>query len=85
MPIITLTTDFGLRDGFVGTLKGVILGISPLVQIVDISHAITPQNILEGAVRFITRFSFFPRWHHSRGNCGPRCGHPSPPHCCPAR
>ena len=60
MPIITLTTDFGLRDGFVGTLKGVILGISPHVQIVDISHAITPQNTLEGAYALLRAFPFFP-------------------------
>lgn len=60
MPIITLTTDFGLRDGFVGTLKGVILGISPDARIVDISHSITPQNILEGAYVLSRAFPFFP-------------------------
>jgi S-adenosylmethionine hydrolase len=60
MPIITLTTDFGLRDGFVGTLKGVILGISPDARIVDISHSIAPQNILEGAYALARAFPFFP-------------------------
>jgi S-adenosylmethionine hydrolase len=50
MPILTLTTDFGLHDGFVGVLKGVIWGICPEVRIADISHAISPQNILEGAL-----------------------------------
>ncbi len=60
MPIITLTTDFGLRDGFVGTLKGVILGIAPSAQIVDISHIIAPQNILEGAYALLRAFPFFP-------------------------
>ena len=45
--IITLTTDFGLRDGFVGAMKGVILGINASASIVDISHQIEPGNILE--------------------------------------
>jgi hypothetical protein len=40
MPVITLTTDFGQQDGFVGTMKGVILGICPAAQIVDITHDI---------------------------------------------
>jgi len=39
MTVITLTTDFGLRSGFVGIMKGVIYGIAPQVKIVDISHA----------------------------------------------
>lgn len=38
MTVITLTTAFGLRDGFVGIMKGVIYGIAPQVKIVDISH-----------------------------------------------
>lgn len=49
MSIITLTTDFGLRDSHVGAMKGVIWSIAPHVQIVDITHLITPQNIEEGA------------------------------------
>jgi hypothetical protein len=47
--IITLTTDFGLSDHFVGAMKGVILGIAPNAQIVDITHAIRPFQITEGA------------------------------------
>jgi S-adenosylmethionine hydrolase len=49
MKIITLTTDFGLKDGNVGVMKGVILGIAPDVQLVDISHLIRAQNVREGA------------------------------------
>lgn len=49
MKIITLLTDFGLRDGNVGVMKGVIWGIAPDVQIVDLSHNISPQNVIEGA------------------------------------
>jgi|SRR5271157_1366016 len=60
MPIITLTTDFGLHDGFTGVLKGVILGICPQVQIVDISHTISPQNVLEGALVLQRAAPFFP-------------------------
>jgi hypothetical protein len=46
-PVITLTTDFGDHDGFVGVMKGVILGICPDAQLVDLSHAISPQDIRE--------------------------------------
>ena len=48
-PILTLTTDFGLADHFVGVMKGVILGICPQAQIVDISHEVAPFAIAEGA------------------------------------
>jgi S-adenosylmethionine hydrolase len=60
MPIITITTDFGNKDGFVGTLKGVIWGICPGAQVADISHEITHQNILEGAFALWRAYSFFP-------------------------
>ncbi|MBI4699539.1 MAG: SAM-dependent chlorinase/fluorinase [Nitrospirae bacterium] len=48
-PIITLTTDFGIKDPFVGIMKGIILGINPSAQIIDITHTIDPQNIIEAA------------------------------------
>ena len=60
MPILTLTTDFGTRDGFVGTLKGVIWSICPAAQIADISHEISPQNVLEGAFALWRAYAFFP-------------------------
>lgn len=60
-PIITLTTDFGLRDGFVGVMKGVILNIAPQAQIVDISHDIGPQNVREGAFVLSRQSLYFPR------------------------
>ncbi|MDA1216038.1 MAG: SAM-dependent chlorinase/fluorinase [Chloroflexi bacterium] len=59
-PIITLTTDFGTADGFVGVLKGVILGINPSVTIVDITHEVPPQNIQAGAFTFGTAHPYFP-------------------------
>ena len=45
--VITLLSDFAEKDGFVGTMKGVILGIHPLATVVDLSHEIFPQNIAE--------------------------------------
>ena len=44
-PIVTLTTDFGTADTFVGTMKGVILGIAPEAQIVDLTHQVPPRDV----------------------------------------
>ena len=60
MPVITLTTDFGLKDGFAGTLKGVIWSICPEARIADITHSVSPQNILEGALVLERAWQFFP-------------------------
>ncbi|MCY3713170.1 MAG: SAM-dependent chlorinase/fluorinase [Gemmatimonadetes bacterium] len=60
MSVITLLTDFGLSDAFVGTMKGVILGICPEARIVDLSHEITPQRIEEGAFVLRTAYAYFP-------------------------
>ena len=49
MSLITLTTDFGTRDGYVGAMKGRLLTMSPGTQIVDITHDIRPQNCEEAA------------------------------------
>ncbi len=59
-PIITLTTDFGLNDHFVGTVKGVILDIVPEATIVDISHAVQAFDILDGALALAQSYSYFP-------------------------
>ena len=59
--IITLTTDFGTSDTYVGTMKGVILGINPNVQIVDLTHAIPPQDIYEAAFSIYAAHSYFPK------------------------
>lgn len=58
--IITLLTDFGFRDAFVGIMKGVILGINPEVTIVDLSHEVPPQDILAGALILRSAVAFFP-------------------------
>jgi S-adenosylmethionine hydrolase len=60
MPIVTLTTDFGIKDGFTGVLKGVIWGICPGAQIADITHSIAPQNVFEGAMALYRAVPFFP-------------------------
>jgi S-adenosylmethionine hydrolase len=59
-PIITLTTDFGLNDHFVGTVKGVILGIAPEVEIVDICHSVQAFDVLDGALTIAQAYSYFP-------------------------
>jgi S-adenosylmethionine hydrolase len=59
-PLITLTTDFGTADGYVGTMKGVILGIAPAARLVDLSHEIAPQNVREAAFVLYTAYRFFP-------------------------
>jgi S-adenosylmethionine hydrolase len=59
-PIITLTTDFGTNDHFVGALKGVILDITPDAQIVDISHAVQAFDVLDGALAISQAYSYFP-------------------------
>jgi len=58
--IVTLTTDFGLADGYVGTMKGVILSIAPCTAIVDISHEISPQDVLGGAFVLGSAYPYFP-------------------------
>lgn len=58
--IITLTTDFGLNDHFVGAMKGVLLETAPEAQIVDISHAVQPFDILDGALTISQAYSYFP-------------------------
>jgi S-adenosylmethionine hydrolase len=59
-PIVTLTTDFGLGDHFVGTIKGVILDVNPETEIVDISHSVQPFDVLDGALTIAQAYSYFP-------------------------
>jgi len=59
-PIITLTTDFGLNDHFIGTMKGVILSIEPEAEIVDISHSVQAFDVLDGALTISQAYSYFP-------------------------
>jgi S-adenosyl-L-methionine hydrolase (adenosine-forming) len=59
-PIITLTTDFGLNDHFVGTMKGAILSIAPEAEIVDICHSVQAFDILDGALALAQAYNYFP-------------------------
>jgi len=59
-PIITLTTDFGTNDHLVGTLKGVILKINPEATLVDITHNVTPFDLLDGALSIGSAYKYFP-------------------------
>jgi len=59
-PIVTLTTDFGLNDHFVGTVKGVILSIMPEAEIVDICHSTQAYDVLDGALTIASSYSYFP-------------------------
>ena len=61
MYIITLTTDFGRRDWFVGTMKGVVLGINPRAVIVDLTHEIPPADIRAGAFALMAGCRYFPK------------------------
>ena len=58
--IITLTTDFGTSDPYVGIMKGVILSISPEAKIIDITHSIPPQDIISAGFTIKSSFPFFP-------------------------
>jgi S-adenosylmethionine hydrolase len=60
VPIITLTTDFGYTDPFVGIMKGVILSINPLSMIVDINHGVSKYNIREAALNIGMSYRQFP-------------------------
>jgi S-adenosylmethionine hydrolase len=60
-PIITLTTDFGYDDAYVATVKGAILSINPEANIVDVSHSVRPQDILQAAFILNTAYRYFPK------------------------
>jgi S-adenosylmethionine hydrolase len=59
--LLTLTTDFGMEDGNVGVMKGVILGINPQATIIDLSHDIPPQDIGAAAYVLCRAYEFFPQ------------------------
>ncbi|MGC1783016.1 MAG: SAM-dependent chlorinase/fluorinase [Acidobacteriaceae bacterium] len=58
--LLSLTTDFGLTDPFVGIMKGVVLGVCPSAQIIDISHGIAPFDVLSGALAIWQAWHYFP-------------------------
>jgi S-adenosylmethionine hydrolase len=59
-PIITLLTDFGLQDHFVGTMKGVIASINPEALVIDITHDVVPHDIFQAAFLIKSTYQYFP-------------------------
>ena len=59
-PVIALLTDFGTRDHYAGTMKGVVLGICSDVTLVDISHDVSAHDVLGGALELAASYRFFP-------------------------
>jgi len=60
MTLVTLTTDFGLSDPFVGIMKGVIAGRAPTAPVIDVTHDIPPQDVLAGALVLRHAVPYFP-------------------------
>lgn len=58
--IVTLTTDFGTRDAWVAAMKGVILGVAPVVQLVDVTHEVARHDVAEGALALEAVAPYFP-------------------------
>ena len=58
--VITLTTDFGLADHFVGVMKGVMLNINPEVELVDLSHQVAAHDVFDGAFLIAQSYHYFP-------------------------
>ena len=59
-PVVTLLSDFGLVDPFVGMMKGAMLQVNPDLRIVDLCHSVAPQNIRQAAFMLMTSFAYFP-------------------------
>ena len=58
--VITLTTDFGISDPYVGMMKGIILAVNPAACVIDLTHSIEPQNLVQAAWAIKTAFTVFP-------------------------
>ena len=59
-PIITLLTDFGLQDHFVGVMKGAIAAINPEALVIDITHNIAPHDMFQAAFLIKNSYPYFP-------------------------
>ncbi len=60
-PIIVLTTDFGLRDNYVGIIRGIIAGLNSRARLIDNTHDIPPYNIMSGRYTLETSYKYYPR------------------------
>ena len=77
-PVITLLTDFGHTDHYAAAMKGVMLGICPNAQLVDISHEIPPYAITEAAFTLAQAWRYFPKPQPLKPEPAPTC-RPAPP------
>ena len=59
-PIVALLTDFGTRDHYAGTMKGVVLGLAPDAALVDITHDVPPHDILTASLELAASYKYFP-------------------------
>ncbi len=59
--VVTLLTDFGIDDPYVGMMKGVMLNINPTIRLIDLTHHIPPQNVRAGAFILAAACSYFPK------------------------
>src|SRR5437762_4125751 len=59
-PVIALLTDFGTRDHYAGTMKGVALGICPDATLIDITHDVPAHDVLAGALELAAAYKYFP-------------------------
>ncbi len=59
-PVIALLTDFGLRDAYVGMVKGVILGLAPNAQLIDLGHQVSRHDVREAAFDLVASYRYFP-------------------------
>jgi S-adenosyl-L-methionine hydrolase (adenosine-forming) len=59
-PVIALLSDFGTRDHYAGTMKGVMIGLCPDVTLIDITHEIAPHDVMEGALQLAASCRYFP-------------------------
>jgi S-adenosyl-L-methionine hydrolase (adenosine-forming) len=59
-PVVALLTDFGVRDHYAGTMKGVVLGICPETSLVDISHDVPPHDVLSASLELAASYKYFP-------------------------
>ncbi len=80
--IIALLTDFGTTDAYVGVMKGVMLGICPDAQLIDLTHAIEPQNVKQAAFVLLNNLSLFPDRNDFSGRSRSGCGQQSQGNCC---
>ncbi len=72
--IVTLTTDFGLKDAYVGAMKGAMLAVEPALTVVDITHLVSPGNVLEGAFILSQACGYFPKGTVHAGVVDPGVG-----------